>query len=135
MFTIGADPVRFGLVRSLNRRGGRVTGVSLLSSVLGAKRVSLLHELAPRVSSIALLMNPTNPNAERSKRTLKRNDLAEQLRPLRWDQICVSTGHRFGRIGIERRNHRILQRRFDHLVFRLRRRWFRVAATRKQQHQ
>ena len=64
VFTIGADPVRFGLVASLNRPGGHVTGVSLLSSVLGAKRVALLHELAPGVSRVVLLMNPTNPNAD-----------------------------------------------------------------------
>ncbi len=63
VFTIGADPVRFGLVASLNRPGAHVTGVSLLSSVLGAKRVALLHEIAPKVSQIALLMNPSNPNA------------------------------------------------------------------------
>jgi putative ABC transport system substrate-binding protein len=63
VFTIGADPVRFGLVASMNRPGGHVPGVSLLSSVLGAKRVELLHELAPKVSRIALLMNPSNPNA------------------------------------------------------------------------
>ena len=63
VFTIGGDPVRFELVASLNRPGGHVTGVSLLSNVLGAKRVELLHELAPKVSRIALLMNPSNPNA------------------------------------------------------------------------
>src|SRR4029077_20668136 len=49
---------------SLNRPGGHVTGVSLLSSVLGAKRVELLHQLAPNVSRGALLMNLSNPNAQ-----------------------------------------------------------------------
>ena len=63
VFTIGGDPVRFGLAASLNRPGGHVTGISLLSNLLGAKRIALLHEIAPKVSRIALLMNPTNPNA------------------------------------------------------------------------
>jgi putative tryptophan/tyrosine transport system substrate-binding protein len=83
VFTIGADPVRFGLVASLNRPGGHVTGVSLLSSVLGAKRVELMCELNPKVSRIALLMNPNNPNAaseqadaESGARTLGRETLA-----------------------------------------------------------
>jgi putative tryptophan/tyrosine transport system substrate-binding protein len=62
VFTIGGDPVRFGLTASFNRPGGHVTGISLLSNVLGAKRVELLHQIAPKVSRIALLMNPTNPN-------------------------------------------------------------------------
>ena len=60
VFTIGADPVRFGLVESLNHPGGHVTGIHLLSSLLGAKRVELLHQLAPKITRIALLMNPGN---------------------------------------------------------------------------
>jgi putative tryptophan/tyrosine transport system substrate-binding protein len=62
VFTIGGDPVRFGLIKALNRPGGNVTGILFNPNVLGAKRVELLHEVAPSVSRIALLMNPTNPN-------------------------------------------------------------------------
>jgi ABC-type uncharacterized transport system substrate-binding protein len=64
VFTIGGDPVRFGLVKSVNRPGGHVTGVLFNQNVLAAKRVELLRELAPKVSRIALLMNPTNPNID-----------------------------------------------------------------------
>jgi len=64
VFTIGGDPVRFGLVKSLNRPGGHVTGILFNQNVLGAKRVELLREIAPNVSRIALLMNPTNPNVD-----------------------------------------------------------------------
>ena len=64
VFTIGGDPVRFGLVKSLNRPGGHVTGILFNQNVLGAKRVELLREIAPNVSRVALLMNPTNPNAK-----------------------------------------------------------------------
>ena len=71
VFTIGADPVRFGLVQSMNRPGGHVTGVSLLSSVLGAKRVELLHELAPKVERIGLLINPSNPNADTEQKDVE----------------------------------------------------------------
>jgi putative ABC transport system substrate-binding protein len=63
VFTIGGDPVRFGLVESFNRPGGHVTGITFVSNVLGAKRVQLLRDLAPKVTRIALLMNPDNPNA------------------------------------------------------------------------
>src|SRR5262245_13272549 len=64
VFTIGGDPVRFGLVNSLNRPGGHVTGILFNQNVLGAKRVQLLREIAPSVSRVALLMNPTNPNVD-----------------------------------------------------------------------
>jgi ABC-type uncharacterized transport system substrate-binding protein len=64
VFTIGGDPVRFGLVQSVNRPGGHVTGILFNPNVLGAKRVELLREIAPGVSRVALLMNPTNPNVD-----------------------------------------------------------------------
>jgi putative ABC transport system substrate-binding protein len=62
VFTIGGDPVRFGLVKGLNRPGGNVTGILFNQNVLGGKRIELLREIAPKVSRVALLMNPTNPN-------------------------------------------------------------------------
>ena len=63
VFTVGGDPVRFGLVASFNRPGGHVTGIMFASNVLGAKRVQLLHEMVPNIRRVALLMNPDNPNA------------------------------------------------------------------------
>jgi ABC-type uncharacterized transport system substrate-binding protein len=62
VFTIGGDPVRFALVNSINRPGGNVTGILFNQNVLGAKRVELLREIAPNISRVALLMNPTNAN-------------------------------------------------------------------------
>jgi putative ABC transport system substrate-binding protein len=64
VFAIGSDPVESGLVASLNRPGSNITGVSFLSVALGAKRLELLRALVPKVESIALLVNPSNPNAE-----------------------------------------------------------------------
>jgi putative ABC transport system substrate-binding protein len=88
VFTIGADPVRFGLVASLNRPGGHVTGVSLLSSVLGAKRVELLHQVTPKVSRIALLMNPSNPNA-----AAEQADAQAGARILGLDTLVLNAGN------------------------------------------
>jgi putative ABC transport system substrate-binding protein len=63
VFLSGADPVKAGLVTSLNRPGGNLTGVTTLNEELVPKRLELLHELAPAVTSVGVLVNPTNPNA------------------------------------------------------------------------
>jgi putative tryptophan/tyrosine transport system substrate-binding protein len=64
VFALGVDPVQFGLVASLNRPGGNVTGVNFLTADLGEKAFGLIHELVPNVAVAAMLMNPNNPNAE-----------------------------------------------------------------------
>src|SRR5262249_13696327 len=64
VFANGSDPVRIGLVVSMNRPGGNATGVSFYTSALGPKRLELLHELVPKAESIAFLVNPTNPVTE-----------------------------------------------------------------------
>jgi putative ABC transport system substrate-binding protein len=63
VFVMGADPVKFGLVASLGRPGGNLTGVSFLFNVLVSKRVQVLHELVPTARSIGVLIDPNNPNA------------------------------------------------------------------------
>ena len=64
VFITGADPVKDGLVAGLNRPGGNVTGASLFVAELVAKRLELLAEMVPNATTIGVLVNPANPNAE-----------------------------------------------------------------------
>jgi ABC-type uncharacterized transport system substrate-binding protein len=64
VFTGGEDPVRLGLVDSLNRPGGNATGVVNISATLDGKRVELLRELVPKATTLIFLVNPNNPNTE-----------------------------------------------------------------------
>ena len=64
VFTGSDFPVKVGLVASLNRPGGNVTGASLFTSELEAKKLALLHELVPKARLIAVIVNPTNPSAD-----------------------------------------------------------------------
>jgi putative ABC transport system substrate-binding protein len=64
VFVIGADPVKLGVVASLNRPGGNVTGITQYFGALGAKRLELLRGLVPSASVIAIISNPKNANAE-----------------------------------------------------------------------
>lgn len=63
VFAGASDPVRLGLVASLAKPGGNLTGVTRYSHALGAKRLQLLRDLAPEVTGFAVLVNPANPNA------------------------------------------------------------------------
>jgi ABC-type uncharacterized transport system substrate-binding protein len=71
VFSTGGDPIRFGLVTSLSRPGGNVTGVANLNVELGPKRLELLRELVPSATVIALLVNPINPNSAQLSRNLQ----------------------------------------------------------------
>jgi putative ABC transport system substrate-binding protein len=64
VFATGNDPVAAGLVASLNQPGGNVTGVVFFGTSLGAKRLELLRQVAPKATTIAMLVNRSNPNAE-----------------------------------------------------------------------
>jgi len=71
VFTSNDDPRKYGLVASLNRPGGNVTGVSWFSAELGPKRLALLHDLVPNVTTIALLLNPNNAETARQPAELQ----------------------------------------------------------------
>ena len=75
VFIVGGDPIKLGLVASLNRPGGNVTGVTILSGALTAKRLELLRELRPQ-ASVACLVNPSSPEAE-----AQLTDIREAVQP------------------------------------------------------
>jgi putative ABC transport system substrate-binding protein len=70
VFMNGSDPVKNGLVASINRPGGNITGVSLFASTVDAKRLELLHELVPRVAAVAVLNNPLVAETEARSKAL-----------------------------------------------------------------
>ncbi|HEY4857703.1 MAG TPA: ABC transporter substrate-binding protein [Xanthobacteraceae bacterium] len=85
VFELAGDPVKLGLVASLNRPGGNVTGISQLSAEVLPKRLELLHELLPAAHVFALLVNPTNPvvaEPQTSRAQLAANTLGLELHVL-----------------------------------------------------
>jgi putative tryptophan/tyrosine transport system substrate-binding protein len=89
VFTTGSDPVQLGLVASLDRPGGNVTGATQLADEVAPKRVELVHELVPTATVIALLVNPNNPAQAEPVKTASQA-AAETLR-LQLDVLHAST--------------------------------------------
>jgi putative tryptophan/tyrosine transport system substrate-binding protein len=81
VFAAGGDPVGQGLVASLSRPGGNVTGVHFFAGVLGAKRLELLRQLVPKAKTIAMLVHPNTPNTEAERRDVQAaaQTIGEQL--------------------------------------------------------
>ena len=71
VFTTGGDPVQSGLVRSMNRPGGNVTGVTFFSGELNTKILKLLHSLAPNAKSVAVISNPASPTGEAQSKDIQ----------------------------------------------------------------
>jgi putative ABC transport system substrate-binding protein len=116
VFLNGSDPVKAGLVASLNRPGGNLTGVTLLTTELGPKRLELLRELVPGGAAIAMLVDPNNPDSRAELEQVERaaQSLGQKIRivhaskeaefeaafqeavQVRCAAILVSTGGLFG---------------------------------------
>ena len=131
VFTMGGDPVAFGLVASLNRPGGNVTGITLISGEIVSKRIAVLRDLLPSAKVLGVLMNSTTPSseaesvaAERTAHTLgwqvkvlrvgKELDFDTAFQPLvreRVDALLVTTDPIF-----ESQRHRIVALAAQHAV-------------------
>lgn len=92
VFTIGGDPVRFGLVESMARPGGNLTGIAFVPNQLGAKRVQMLQGNAPKIARIGFLANPDNLNAG-----VEQSDVREGASRLGL-QVVVQTARNAGEI-------------------------------------
>src|SRR6266446_127203 len=108
VFSLGLDPVQLGLVASLSRPGGNITGVNSMSNELVAKRLGLLHELLPTATRFGVLVNPENPTTESLKKDVEA--AAAAIGP-QIDFVTASTG-----AEIDTAFGSLLQRRADALV-------------------
>ena len=88
VFLSGGDPVQLGLVASLNRPGGNVTGVTMFLNELAAKRLELLREMVPNASLVAFMVNPTNPRAK-----INTSELQTAARVAGQEILVVSASH------------------------------------------
>ena len=93
VFNTGSDPVKLGLVASLNRPGGNATGMSLLGFTLIAKQLELLCELVPTFATVAFLVNPNNPNTV--NRTTEMQETARTMGNA-WLRLYPGTASRMG---------------------------------------
>ena len=108
VFITGADPVKVGLVDSLSRPKGNLTGMSGFLSILGPKRVELLHELLPAANTIALLANPGNVNIKTDEPEIRATaDRLPMLFICRWSLLRpprrVSAWCRFTIVSVQLR--------------------------------
>jgi ABC-type uncharacterized transport system substrate-binding protein len=108
VFSLGLDPVRLGLVASLSRPGGNITGVNSMSSELVAKRLGLLHELLPTAKRFGVLINPKNPTTESLKKDVQ---AAAEAIGAQIEFFTATTG-----VGIDTAFANLVQRRADALL-------------------
>jgi len=108
VFVTISNPVQIGLVASLNRPGGNLTGATQLDVEIGPKLIELMHEVVPAATNIALLFNPANPTIESQSRNLQ---VAARTLGLKLDVLHAGTEH-----DIDAAFATLAQRRVDGLV-------------------